>query len=91
MCFTSLLVGSTVLLGKSLSELEELAVQLGQQRFRGKQILDGVLQGAKSVDDIANLPAVSHVLQSGRFHLTEAVSHSPVVTKRPVRADTFLY
>ncbi len=45
-----------VLLGRSAEELGELAVKFGQPSFRGKQLLDGMIRGARSVDDI---PVVS--------------------------------
>ncbi len=45
-----------VLLGKTLEELEALVTQFGQPRYRAKQLLDGVLQGARSVGAIKTLP-----------------------------------
>ena len=41
-----------VLLGRPVEELSELAVKSGQPKFRGQQLLDGMLKGARSVDDI---------------------------------------
>jgi 23S rRNA (adenine2503-C2)-methyltransferase len=46
-----------VLLGKSAQQLAELAQQLGQPAYRGKQLLDGILRGAHSIEDIPGLPA----------------------------------
>jgi len=44
--------GGAVLLGKSKAELEALMVSLGQPKFRGKQVLDALLHGARSVDEL---------------------------------------
>ena len=41
-----------ILLGKSVEELAALSVSLGQPRYRGKQIFDGLLQGARSTADL---------------------------------------
>lgn len=38
------------------AELEEFAVSLGEKRFRGKQILEGLYHGAKTFDEITTLP-----------------------------------
>lgn len=38
------------------SELEEFAVSLGEKKFRGKQILEGLYHGAKTFGEITNLP-----------------------------------
>ncbi|KAG2424515.1 hypothetical protein HXX76_014396 [Chlamydomonas incerta] len=46
----------TVILGRDAAELEELAARYGQPRFRAKQLLEGVLQGARSVEDITTIP-----------------------------------
>ncbi|PNW88753.1 hypothetical protein CHLRE_01g043000v5 [Chlamydomonas reinhardtii] len=46
----------TVILGRDTAELEELAARYGQPRFRAKQLLEGVLQGARSVEDITTIP-----------------------------------
>lgn len=45
-----------VLLGKTVPELEQLAVQYGQPKYRGKQLFDAVLNGARTLDDIPNIP-----------------------------------
>ncbi|MEW5302748.1 MAG: hypothetical protein WDW38_004141 [Sanguina aurantia] len=45
-----------VLLGKSVEELADLAESFGQPRYRGQQLLDGVLQGAKCMDDVKTVP-----------------------------------
>lgn len=45
----------TVILGRDTAELEELAARYGQPRFRAKQLLEGVLQGARSVEDITTV------------------------------------
>jgi len=41
-----------VLLGRPTSELEALAKQFGQPAFRAKQLNDGIMKGARSIDDI---------------------------------------
>ncbi|GLI60560.1 hypothetical protein VaNZ11_002718, partial [Volvox africanus] len=45
-----------VILGSELAELEVLAERYGQPRFRAKQLLDGVLKGAHSVEEISTIP-----------------------------------
>ena len=45
-----------VLLGKSAQELGTLAVKHKQPSFRGKQLLDGLLKGARSIEDIKVIP-----------------------------------
>ena len=47
-----LLLAGYVLLGRPVAELAELAARFGQPAFRGQQLLDGVLKGARSVEDI---------------------------------------
>lgn len=38
------------------AELEEFAVSLGEKKFRGKQIFEGLYHGATSFENISNLP-----------------------------------
>lgn len=38
------------------AELEEFAVSLGEKKFRGKQIFEGLYHGATSFEEISNLP-----------------------------------
>ncbi|KXZ55177.1 hypothetical protein GPECTOR_3g323 [Gonium pectorale] len=45
-----------VLLGMDLPSLEQLAEHYGQPRFRAKQLLEGVLKGAHSVEEISTIP-----------------------------------
>ncbi|GAX81702.1 hypothetical protein CEUSTIGMA_g9130.t1 [Chlamydomonas eustigma] len=45
-----------VMLGRSAEELSELVMKFGQPRFRGKQLLDGLLGGAHSINDIPVIP-----------------------------------
>ncbi|GIM06553.1 hypothetical protein Vretimale_10846 [Volvox reticuliferus] len=45
-----------VILGSELTELELLAERYGQPRFRAKQLLEGVLKGAHSVEEISTIP-----------------------------------
>ena len=56
-----------VLLGKSLEDLEALALSNGQPRYRGKQLLDGVLNGAHTLDDIKT---VRHTERGSWSHCT---------------------
>lgn len=44
-----------VLLGRDAEELGALAQRYGQPAFRGRQLQQGVLQGAKSVEDITTV------------------------------------
>jgi 23S rRNA (adenine2503-C2)-methyltransferase len=46
-----------VILGKTVEELQELAAKYKQPAYRAKQLYDGVLQGAKSLDQITTIPA----------------------------------
>jgi hypothetical protein len=45
------------LLGCSVEELSALAVELGQPAYRGRQLSDCLLQGARSTDDLHTVPA----------------------------------
>lgn len=47
--------GGTVLLGKSVEDLQDLAVQYGESKFRGKQIFDGIYNGARTIDAIVQV------------------------------------
>ena len=44
-----------VLLGKSQEELGQLCVDLGFPKYRGKQLYEGILNGARSPKDIQNV------------------------------------
>ena len=44
-----------MLLGRSLTDLQDFAASLGQPKFRGKQLYDGLMHGAHSVMDINNV------------------------------------
>ena len=46
----------TVLLGATAEQLAALAAADGQPAYRGKQLADGVRNGARSVADIAQVP-----------------------------------
>ena len=52
-------VADNVLLCQSLSELGQLATDTGQSAYRGKQLYDGLMHGARKVDDIANVGLLS--------------------------------
>lgn len=45
-----------VLLGKTPEQLSAVAVQLGQPKYRGKQMLDSLLKGCRDVVELAGLP-----------------------------------
>ncbi|MDR0448900.1 MAG: 23S rRNA (adenine(2503)-C(2))-methyltransferase RlmN [Rickettsiales bacterium] len=47
----------TILLGKSLAEIESLAARLGAPKFRARQIMDWLDKGASGFADMKNLPA----------------------------------
>jgi len=40
-----------------VEELSALAVELGQPAYRGRQLSDCLLQGARSTDDLHTVPA----------------------------------
>ena len=42
-------------MGRTAEELQALAAEDGQPAYRAKQLADGVLHGARSVDDISNV------------------------------------
>ena len=44
-----------VVLGRTSEELLELAAEDGQPAYRAKQLMDGILRGARSIDDIGNV------------------------------------
>ena len=48
--------GGEVLLARTLEDLQALAAADGQPAYRGTQLRDGVLRGARQLDDISNLP-----------------------------------
>ncbi|GLC37888.1 hypothetical protein PLESTM_000659900 [Pleodorina starrii] len=68
-----------VILGSELDELEALAERHGQPRFRAKQLLEGVLKGARSVNEIQTIPKewraqlLSEGVRSGRSLLHHSV------------------
>lgn len=49
------LSAEAALLGKSLPELEDVAKQHSQPAYRGKQLRDGLLRGAATLDDFSNV------------------------------------
>lgn len=57
-------------------ELEEFAVSLGEKKFRGKQIFEGIYHGATSFGEISNLP------RSFIAKLEECAEIPSVVTER---------
>ena len=48
-----------MILGRTADELAQLAAADEQPAYRGKQLMDGVLNGARSIDDIGNV-STSH-------------------------------
>ncbi|GAB4823741.1 hypothetical protein N2152v2_010787 [Parachlorella kessleri] len=71
-----------VVLGRSLEELQVLVKAAGQPAFRAKQLRDGVLQGARNLGDITNLPKSFRAqLQEQGVHTGRSVVHH-VVTAR---------
>ncbi len=46
----------TELISLSLAELERFVVELGQPKFRAKQIYEWIYKGAESFDDMLNIP-----------------------------------
>jgi hypothetical protein len=67
-----------VLLGKTLQQLSALAEQLGQPKYRGKQILDSLLKGCRDVLELHGLPKEfrEQLAQSGVVTGRSAVHHS---------------
>ena len=48
-----------MILGRTADELAQLAAADEQPAYRGKQLMDGILNGARSIDDIGNV-STSH-------------------------------
>ncbi|CAL8470309.1 g9851 [Coccomyxa elongata] len=71
--------GGQVLLGRSLEELQDFAKAHGQPAYRGKQLYDGLMHGAHSVEDITNVPSswrqelVRQGVKTGRSKLFKEV------------------
>jgi hemolysin activation/secretion protein len=67
-----------VLLGKTPQQLSALAEQLGQPKYRGKQILDSLLKGCRDVLELHGLPKEfrEQLAQSGVVTGRSAVHHS---------------
>lgn len=66
------------LLGKSVQELEQVAAEFKQPKFRGKQLHQGILQGAKSLNDISNVsPSPAMKLAEQPFTLHYFLFHHP--------------
>ncbi len=68
-----MLSAGEVVLGRSLEELQVLVKAAGQPAFRAKQLRDGVLQGARNLGDITNLPKSFRAQlqeQVGAVHVT---------------------
>ncbi|WIA17218.1 hypothetical protein OEZ85_014098 [Tetradesmus obliquus] len=67
-----------VLLGQTAEQLGELAKSMGQPAYRGKQLADGVLKGAKRVADIKGLPAsfIAQLQEAGVKTGRSAVHHT---------------
>ncbi len=57
------------MLGRTPNELAQLAAADGQPAYRGKQLMTGVLNGARSIDDIGNVspPIVALLTQALLF------------------------
>ncbi|KAK9827990.1 hypothetical protein WJX81_005819 [Elliptochloris bilobata] len=71
-----------VLLGCSLEELEELAVSCGQPKYRGRQLLDCLLQGARSTADLRLVPkALREELAARGWQTGRAPEHARVAAK----------
>ena len=45
-----------------MQELEQLAKDTGQQGYRGKQLYDALMHGARQIDDIAQASPASLLL-----------------------------
>jgi 23S rRNA (adenine2503-C2)-methyltransferase len=59
--------------------LEALVTQHGQPKYRAKQLLDGILQGARSLDDIKGLPKTFiEVLKSAGVRTGRSILHKSV-------------
>ena len=46
----------TELISLSFAELEQFVLDLGQPKFRAKQIYEWIYRGAESFDDMLNIP-----------------------------------
>ena len=48
-------LGAGALLAQTIEELRKLAEQDGQPAYRGKQLHDGLMRGAQTLDDFSNV------------------------------------
>jgi len=76
-----------VLLGKSLEELEALCEHYKQPKYRAKQLMEKVLQGARSLEEVTTVPAawraqlLADGVRTGRSILQHQVE-SPCGTRK---------
>ncbi|KAK9803300.1 hypothetical protein WJX72_009998 [[Myrmecia] bisecta] len=75
-----------VLLGRTVEELAEIAKASGQPAYRGKQLHDGLMHGARSVDDITNVPkALKQQLVQQGYKSGRSVLHHTVTARDGTR------
>ncbi|KAK9790566.1 hypothetical protein WJX73_007496 [Symbiochloris irregularis] len=69
-------LAEAALLGRSIPELEVLAKETGQPAYRGKQLYDGLLKGALTLEAISNIPkAWKEELREAGYSTGRAVVH----------------
>ena len=49
------LLSDRMLLGRTVTELEDKAIELGEKKFRGKQIYQHLVRGVNTIDDMTSL------------------------------------
>lgn len=78
-----------MLLGKTQEELEDLVLQLGEAKYRGKQIAQSLLRGCKQVKDLHCVPkgALQQLADSGVVTGRSVVHHT---VKAPDGTQKFL-
>ncbi|MBQ0092562.1 MAG: 23S rRNA (adenine(2503)-C(2))-methyltransferase RlmN [Clostridiales bacterium] len=62
-------------------ELEQLALDLGEKKFRGKQIFDGLYHGAEHFSEIKGLPAVFAAKLEEYAEIRSAVTERKLVSQ----------
>ena len=78
--FTAFSFAGSALLGRSMPELEDLAKRYGQPAYRGKQIHDGLFQGARTLDAFTNVGMLVSI-QFLTCHLKHSVASGLERTK----------
>ena len=72
------------LLAQTIEELRRLAEQDGQPAYRGKQLQDGLLRGARTLDDFTNVSNFFHHVGRSPLLLPDRHSHAACPALAPI-------